>query len=180
MSAFSQQVAAPHVKRRPPKTITLRPENFSDTWDLRPQTAIEFGLRVPSEGAIQIATIEAEKKAAEAIEGERVSAYNSHLMLFVVARGLCSVHDVTQPHPVLELAEDVLPIALKSGTIERIYDDIARLMVAESPAEQPATAAQLRELGELLQTDDPFAGMAPTDVYECRKFCAFVLNKINE
>lgn len=180
MSAFSQQVAAPSVKRRAPKTITLQPEHFSDTWDMRPHGAIEFGLRVPSEGAIQIATIEAEKRSAEAIDTERVGAFNRHLVMFVVARGLCSVHDVTQPHPVLELAEDVLPIALKSGTIERIYDDIAQLMVAESPAEQPATASDLRELGELLLSDDPFNGMAPTDVYECRKFCAFVLNKLRE
>jgi len=180
VSAFSQQVAGPTVKRPAPKKFTLQPDHFAENWDRRPTQPVEIGLRVPAESAIQTATIEAEKLAVEAPEGERVQVYNGHLVAFVVARGMCSVHDVTQPHPVFELAEDIIPVAFKPGTVKRLFDEVERLMVDQSPAFPEATLEDLRELGDYMGMDDPFSGLTPHQRGLCARYARLILDQIRD
>lgn len=180
MSAFSQQIASPSARRPAPKTFVLKPEHFAENWERRPTQPVEIGLRVPSEAAIQTATIEAEKLAAEATELERNQVYQGHMLAFVVARGMCSVHDVTQPHPIFELAEDIIPQAFKSKTIEGLFDEIELLMVDQSPAFAEATLEELRELGDYLGMDDPFSGMTPMLRGQCARYARLILDRIRD
>lgn len=159
--------------------MVLRPEDFADTFDKRPTVPVEIGLRCPSEAAIQTATIEAEKLAAEAPEAERNRTHNGHLMTFVVARGMCNVHDVTQPHPVFELAEDIIPVAFKPATIKNIFDRI-EMMVVGGTMFPEASAEELHELGEYLAMDDPFDGLDPLQRSQCARYARLILSTIRD
>lgn len=137
--------------RAAPRTITLAPDQFADEYSNRPVAPVVFGLRVPSEADAQAARNEATKLAAQIDDHESsTETFNDTLMAICVARGICSVHDVTQPHPFLELADDMVPLALKSRTIRRIYDEIERLHVEQSPLYPEADASDLEALRGLI------------------------------
>jgi hypothetical protein len=192
MSSFEQLVGG--NKRRPaPRTFKLLPEYFAETWGNRPVAAFDVGLRVPGEHDYRCALAEAEKAAAEAREAAEkdpllapraeqlaIAAYNSRLILFCVARGICSQHDVAQPHPYFELAEDEIPLALKGEAIKRIFDEIERLAVDQSPVFAEATPEDLRTLSEWLATDDPFAGVDRVQRGRCLRYLRLVLDTLND
>jgi hypothetical protein len=179
---FAQQVGSPAAKRPAPRTFLLRPEHFAETWDKekRPTVPVEIGLRVPSAAAGENAEIEADKLAEEAPERERERVKRGHLIAFLVSRGMCSVHDVTQPHPLFELAEDVIPQAFKPDTIRRIFDEVERLAIDESAAFPEATADELRELAGYLEMDDPFSGLSQVQRSQAARYVRFVLDLIRE
>jgi hypothetical protein len=147
---FGEGVAS--AKTRPaPRTITLDPNDFADEYGGRPVAPVVFGLRVPSEADVQAARNEATKTCVQFEDKETSTAtFNDTLMAVLVARGICSVHDVTKPHPFLELADDMVPLALKSRTITRIYDSLERLHVEQSPLYPEADADDLVALRSLL------------------------------
>lgn len=169
---FAQQAAA--TKRKAPRVFTLRPEHFADTWQgQRPAAAIDLGLRVPSEQDIFNAQLEANRLSEGHPDQELVRT--SKLLAFVVSRGICSPHDVSEPHPYFELPEDQVPVRLRSDTIKRIFDEIERLIVEQSPVFGEADDTETKELGELLLTDDPFAGMPAASASRVRRYLLFAL-----
>lgn len=173
MASFDQQVAA--GKRKPPRTFTLLPEHFSDTWGGRkPVASVELGLRIPAEQDIFNAQVEAERAAEGREPGEADLVRRSKLVVFAVARGICSPHDVSAPHPFFELPEDEVPAALKSTTIQRIYDEIERLVVEQSPIFAEATDAECLELSDRL-LDTPTAHLDPIRAGQARRYLLFAL-----
>ena len=196
MSTFEQAVAS--VKRRPaPRTFKIRPEHFADTWGKPPSGPFDVGLRVPSEQAYRNAMGEADKAQADAVEkalkdptialavreGHRdqlielaVKAYNETLVTFCVARGICHVHDVTAPHPYFELADDEIPLALKSNAIRRIFDEIELLAVDQSPVFAEINDEETLQLAELLVIDDPFENVSPIVAARCKRYLKLVLD----
>lgn len=170
---YAQQTGA---KRKAPSTFTLKPEHFSETWPgKKPVSTIELGLRVPSEQEILNAQLEAGRAVEGREPGEAELVRRSKLLAFVVARGICSPHDVTEPHPFFELPEDEVPAALKSTTIQRVYDEIERLVVEQSPIFGEATDDEARELADLLLTDDPTAHLPPSKAGHVRRYLQFAL-----
>lgn len=173
MGNFAQQTAA--GKRKAPAKFTLLPEHFADTWGgQKPAAGIELGLRIPAEQDLYNAQIEADRLA----EGHGESATlvrNTKLLAFIVARGICSPHDVTEPHPYFELPEDQVGPALKSTTIQRIYDEIEKLIVAQSPVFGEATKAECNELADLLLVDDPWVDIDPVKAATARRYLLFAL-----
>ncbi len=192
MSTLEKLVSA--ATRRPaPRTFDLLPEFFAETWGNRPTSPIKVGLRVPGEQEYQTGIIEAEKAHGEAIEKAckdphlvgraieiGVAAYNSKLMTFCVARGLCNQQNVTLPHPYFELPEDEIPIALKSNAIKRIFDEIERLAIDQSPVFAEANEVELLELAEILATDDPFESMPSVQRARCLRYLKLVLDTLRE
>lgn len=172
MANFSQQTAA---KRKAPRTFTLLPEHFADTFGNKPKGAIELGLRVPSENEIFNAQVEANRAAGTDGDANAELVRGSKLLSFVVARGICSPHDVTEPHPFFELPEDQVALQLKSSTIKRIYDEIERLVVEQSPVFAEATRDECRDLIDLLEVDDPFADIEPVKAAAARRYLLFAL-----
>jgi hypothetical protein len=169
---FAKQTAA---KRKAPCTFTLKPEHFSETWSgKKPVAGIELGLRVPSEKEIFNAQLEAER-AAEGRGDEAALVRTSKLLAFVVSRGICSPHDVSEGHPFFELPEDEVPAALKGSTIQRIYDEIERLVVKQSPIFAEATDDEARELADFLLVDDPTAHLSPVQAGHVRRYLLFAL-----
>lgn len=173
MASFGEHIAA--GKRRPPRTFDLKPEHFSDTWPgKKPVASMQIGLRVPAERDIFNAQIEAGRAAEGHEPDEAALIRTSKLLCFVVARGICSPHDVSEPHPVFELPEDEVPAALKSTTIQRIYDEIERLVVEQSPIFAEATDAECLELSDRL-LDTPTAHLSPIKAGQARRYLLFAL-----
>lgn len=170
---FAQQTSA---KRSAPRKFTLKPEHFSETWGgKKPVAGIELGLRLPAEQDIFNAQIEANRSSEgrEPLEAELVR--RSKMLAFVVARGICSPHDVTEAHSYFELPEDEVPAALKGTTIQRIYDEIEALAVEQSPVFSEATDDELRELGDRLLDDSPTDHLDPIKAGQARRYLLFAL-----
>lgn len=192
MSTFDKLVSSA-AKRPAPRTFKLQPEFFAESWGNRPKSAIEVGLRVPGEQEYRNAIVEAEKAQGEAVTKARkdpslaaraealgVSAYNAKLVTFCVARGICNQQNVTLPHPYFELPEDEIPLALKSNAIKRIFDEIERLAVDQSPVFAEATELELFELAEILATDDPFEDVADAQKGRCLRYLKLVLDTLRD
>ena len=192
MSTLEKLVSAA-VRRPAPRTFDLLPEYFAETWGNRPTAPIKIGLRVPNEQEYRNAAIEAETAESEAFAKacndprliERaselaVAAYNSKLVTFCVARGICNQQNVTMPHPYFELPEDEIPFALKSSAIKRIFDEIERLAIDQSPVYAEATDLELLDLAELLATDDPFESVPSVKRSRCLRYLKLVLDTLRE
>lgn len=173
MGTYGEHVAG--AKRRAPATFALRPEHFSETWGgKKPVTSIDLGLRIPAEQDIFNAQLEAGRAAEGREPAEAELVRTSKLLAFVVSRGICSPHDVSEPHPFFELPEDEVPIALKSTTIQRIYDEIERLVVEQSPIFAEATDQECLELSDRL-LDTPTDHLSPIQAGQARRYLLFAL-----
>ncbi len=166
MSAFSRVVSAD--ARPAPRTITLAPEAFAEGFRNRPSSDIVVGIRVPSERDYRAANFEADKEDDD-------QKANQKIFDIVVSRGLCDPNNVNAEHPSFPVAEETVPIALKPRTIQRIYDEIERLAVEQSPVYGEASDADVADLWALLAGDDPFSGMAPLEASRCRRYLKFAL-----
>lgn len=192
MSTLEKLVSAA-VKRPAPRTFDLLPEYFAETWGNRPTAPLKIGLRVPSEQEYRNAAVEAETAQGEAFATAHkdprlidradelgVAAYNSKLLTFCVARGICNVQNVTLPHQYFELPEDEIPLALKSNAIRRIFDEIERLAIDQSPVFAEANEVELLELAEILATDDPFEDVSNVQRSRCLRYLKLVLDTLRE
>lgn len=179
LSAFERQIRQQNpVNRattRPPKTITIHPHEFLYSWDARPSSPIIVGLRL-------LSVSDQDAGHAEALrEGEEGSSeYRTTALAFAVARGICDPNDVSRAHPTLEFAEDMVPAALSQPTIARIFDEIEKLAVETVPLFTEATDADLRELAQLLSSDDPFEDMSPARARRVRRYLKFALSEFTD
>jgi hypothetical protein len=145
-------------KREAARTFELTPEHFAEDYDGRPVAPIVVGLRVPSESEAMTIEAAARNEAAQADdEHDYLSRYNRSVQTYWVARALCDPHDVTSPHPFFDMPEDLVPVAFKPQTIERLMAEIGRLGVEQSPLHPEADTEELAELADLLATEEPFA-----------------------
>lgn len=181
MSAFRRAVESQRKgARKPARIIELQPHEFADDWEGRPTSPVLFGLRVPSEGDVMTGRAEAVKRAVELHPDspEQVDAFNDALLEALVARGICDPNDVTAPHPLLELAEDMVPMALKPLTLRRIFDEIEKLQIEQSPLFPEATDDEVGELVGLLAMQAPLTQLDRSRQLRARRFLKFVLDEL--
>lgn len=176
MSAFAD--LEKHIQKRtastalpPPRTMRLEPGDFAGTYARRPTSDIMVGLRVYSEADCRTAEAEADKQTTP-------EAANQVLLGIAVARALCDPNDVNAPHPTFPLAEDIVPIALTPRAIKRIFDEVERLHVDQSPGFPEATDEDLVELAGALLPEKPFAALSPIEQKRCRRYVRFVLDAL--
>ena len=165
------------------KVFRIEPHHFADTWENKPIDGIDLGIRVPSEFDIQGARTEALKTARNAAvdeEEDRVQIFNDTLMCCAVASAICDPNDVTTHHPFFDMAEDVVPLALKSKTIQYIFDLIEALHVEQSPVFSEINADEERRLAEILIDDAPYAGLNRVSAMKARRFLRMALEILEE
>jgi|SRR6478609_3394137 len=170
------------------KTFLLEPKHFADTWSNKPVEGILIGIRVPSEKEVQGARTEAIKVATNAqVEDDdpnadevRIQAFNDSLMSLAVASALCDPADVMSPHPFFELADEFVPMALKSKTIQYIWDLIEQLHIEQSPIFAEITPEEELMLIGLLSEDDPYAKINKIQAKKARRFLRFALDILEE
>jgi hypothetical protein len=182
VSAF-QRVAATNARgvrihRTPaPKTVTLKADDFASTWLYRPEDSVEIGIRVPPEKDFEGAAIEARRSvdAMSVPDSERAAAVQRAYTRIVVARAICDPEDVTAPHPTVPLPDDQIARAFPTWTIERLFDELDKLHVEQSPAYSAATDEEINRLVEMLSLDDPMAHLGGERQARVRRFLGFVL-----
>jgi hypothetical protein len=76
------------------------------------------------------------------------------------------------------MPEDLVPIALKPSTIERIRQELHLLQVQQSPLHPEADDEEVGELADRLSLDEPFAGLQATDQHLARRYLKFALEII--
>lgn len=166
-------------KRPPARTFELTPDHFAEDYGDRPVAPFLVGLRVPSEAEALTIEEAARKEAAQADDEESFAThYDRAVQTYWVARSLCDPHDVTAAHPFFDMPEDLVPIAFKPLTIERLMAEIGRLGVEQSPLHPEADADELAELADLLSGEDPFAEIRFQHECLARRHLKFALELI--
>lgn len=159
------------AKRPAPRVISIPPEYFAEDWEGRPIAAFDVGLRVASESDAHNIEVEAQR-AADQADGD-VSVYNRSLIALCVARGFCDPRDVTANHPFFELPEEVVPFAFKPNSLRRIFDEIERLAIEQSPLFPEATAEEAGALVTAL-ADGAFERLNP----RARRYLRMVIDAL--
>ncbi len=170
------------------KTYLIQPIHFAEAWESKPVDGILLGIRVPSEKDVQGARTEAAKIARrvpveddatdEEINEIRVQAFNDALMHMAVSSALCDPNDVSSPHPFFDMPDDMVPLALKSKTIQYIFDMIETLHTEQSPIFQEITDVEEIRLIELLSADDPYNGVDRVTAMKARRFLRYALDML--
>jgi len=147
-------MAGPRLSSPPTKTVTLRPDGWSETYSRRPRYDLAVGLRRLS--ARDVAT--AERVAADSVidspvEG-LVERFNSKLMAFAVALSHCDPNDATRPLAELGMrGDDEIEERLTPETVRWLYECIEDLH-SEGPLTPPATDEQVVELASILTSPE--------------------------
>ncbi len=164
------------------RSIKLEPADFADQWLGRPRTAVVVGLRRLSSDDEGLAEKFANDRATEEYpddEDERAHLFNKTLKAWIVARAICDPNDARRPHPTFPCAEDLVPVALPSATITRLFDAIERFYVETSSLQEPLSDEDLAVLGNLLSLGE--LSRLPTEKQaRARRLLSFVLDELAE
>jgi hypothetical protein len=186
ISELQERQAGAKIKAS--KTFLIQPQHFADSWTNKPVEGILLGIRVPSESDVQGARKEAIKQARQAqvedddpdVDEIRIQAFNDTLMSLAVSSSICDPNDVTAPHPFFELADEMVPMALKPKTIQHIWDLTERLHVEQSPVFAEITPEEEVKLIHFLSEDSPYLGVNPIQAMKARRFLRFALDILEE
>lgn len=184
MSAFT---ALTRKARAPAMIVVLPPSAFADDWEGRPDEDVAVGLRLLSENDIQaarrIATDAAVKQYAEdgriVDHDAYIDAANDGLVREAIARAMCDPNDVTQPHPLLPYAQDLVMYAFTSAGARFVWDELHRLTVAHSPLVRPAEDGDVEALAALLARG-ALERLPPSKAIAARKLLASVLEDCSD
>lgn len=165
------------------KVFRIEPHHFADTWENKPIDGIDLGIRVPSEFDVQGARTEAIKAARNASveeDEDRIQIFNDTLMCCAVASAICDPNDVTTHHPFFDMAEDVVPLALKSKTIQYIFDLVEILHIEQSPIFAEINTAEEARLADILTQDAPYSGVDRVAAMKARRLLKYALDLLEE
>jgi hypothetical protein len=162
------------------KTIELFPSDFADEWEEKPETKITIGLRLVPETEMHKARANASQKAVKSSTDReiQVDIYNDLLMAWAVAEGTCQAADTTQPW--MRGAVDVIPRALTSRAIRRVYDELEKLHIESSPLHHEASNDELLKLAARLSLRSPFEHFKPIAEARMRRVCSYLLDEITD
>lgn len=143
--------------RKPPRIVTLTPNDFADTYEYKPTADVAVGLRLLAERDIDDARRQAIRRidvlhrddGSPIDEEARDEAYNDALMCWAVAKATCNVNDVTKPY--FDLAEDLVSIALTPEAIRGLWDELVFLQRGKASTRPPAADDEIADLARLLE-----------------------------
>lgn len=160
--------------------IELFPEDFADEWPEKPETSIKVGLRlVPEYEMHKARAVAADKAVKSAAETDvRVEIYNDTLMAWAVAEGTCSQLDVTEPW--MKAAADVIPRALTSRGIRRIWEQLEQHHIESSPLYPEASADDLQRLSTRLVSHLGVENFTSAAAARLRKLASFMLSEFDK
>lgn len=169
-------------------TFRIEPQHFADSWHNKPVDGILLGIRVPSESEVQGARTEAIKAARNALvedddqdaDSVRIQSFNDTLLALAVSSAICDPNDVASAHPFFELADEMVPMALKPKTIQHIWDLTEQLHVKQSPVFAEITPEEEVRLIDMLSQDAPYAGVERVSAMKARRFLRFALDILEE
>lgn len=171
MTTFRERSAA--TKPEPATVVAVEPGHFADTWPEKPSGAVLVGLRLVSEADYQTARAEAAKRAwdhfpDEDLDGdERVDCFNDALAAWIVARGTTQPDNATKPW--LDMAHDNVQLALTTGGLRFLFDQITALMIERSPLSPEASDADIARLVDALGSGAAWSSASGVTVRHARR-----------
>ena len=139
----------------------LSPSGFADDYDLRPDAPVEIGIRELSVDTLDTARSVAAKKAAKrhphltSEDPVWCEAFNEALMQWIVARCTCKPDDVKASY--WSCAEDVVPIALSSSGLSRLFEEYEMLAIGAGVLSPELDVDGCAKLAVQLQDSRAFA-----------------------
>lgn len=175
-SAFAKKLAESPPK--PTSIIVLKPEHFASDYAEAPKSDIAVGVRTLSEKEMQQVAGEAAKEArlyhpdASTIDdGPFTLAYEDAIIKLAVGRCLTNPNDSRDPY--FAAADEMVGMAFTAPTIRRVWDELEKTTLANSPIIEAATDDEIADMIELLQ-----AGLVeklmPAPQLRLRKLLSFV------
>lgn len=160
-----------------PRVVELTPGDFASDWERRPVSPVPVGLRLPSDDDVQAARAQATKRveALDCHDPETATAtWNDALMALAVARCLCDPRDVLG-QPLVPIDEDNIGAALTPVAIRRLFDELERLQVEQSPLAPEATDEELHALRDAISTGE-HVELTGADGRTFRRFARYCLD----
>jgi hypothetical protein len=154
------------------RTARLTAGDFAPTWDNAPGSDVIVGIRVYSEADARSAEQEAAKQETD-------QAAQDTLFAIAVARGICDPNNVKAAHPLFPFAEDTLQAALTPRAIKRLFDEIEKLHVDQSPMFPEATDEDLTELAGALIQPEPLGKLGAVKAARARRYARLILDSLN-
>lgn len=125
---------------KPPGEFTLKPEHWASTFTERPLCSVALGIRLPSDADLTYV----KNLAKDAADKDRA------LITMCVTRVVCDPEDASLAHELFQFPDLQIPDRLRPETIQSIYDELERLMIATSPLYPEATEDEVLALVESL------------------------------
>ncbi len=166
--------------RKPLRVVTLVPACFADDWDDKPDEETEIGLRLVSEGDVETARAEAERRALDMHDQpgqDRIDCFNDGIVCGIVARATCKADDAREAY--FTMAEDDVRRAFTPDALKMLYDEYDRMRVEHSLLSPEADDAELVELASLLMSDDAWSSVDPSTARKLKRLCHEVLSDLS-
>jgi len=170
------------TRRPPPAKIVIKPGEWCSRWEDKPDRDVAFGLRLPSDDDESRVRREATDSAGERFKGTgdleaATDEYNDAAMALLVGACVCDPNDLRNEPEQLHHPQDTIRHALRSETIRRLYHEIERLKVEESPASIEADEADVVALGDILLDGLP-PWLTPLAAARCRRHIRYLLDEL--
>ncbi len=166
VGAAAQILNRSNEKRPAAKVVTLQPSAFSETWDKRPKSAVQIGIRLVSDEVLDGARSAAAVAAWEVHHQEaplgRIDLYNETLMRSILAHA-CVKPDDVRAQWFGGVAESLIAIALTDVGVLALWEAYELLKVETSPLSKEATDAELEVLAIRIADRSVFAGLTERD-----------------
>ena len=146
--------AVRELKRPAIRTVIVKQDEWSSTWEGRPASDVAVGLRTISDAEESDSRRDATDSAAMSDVAEtQLAEYNDALMAGVVASALCDPNDCSASPRELPEPHVNLRRVLSSGAIRRLFHEWEVMAADASPAAPHADDDEIAELIDLLLDD---------------------------
>lgn len=134
----------------PTKTITLRADQWSETYAKRPRYDLCVGIRRLSAADLESAEVEAARSVLDTPVDGIIERYNNKLMAWAVALTHCDPNDSSRPLSELGMrGDDEIEERLPPETVRWLYAHLEDLH-SVGPLTPPASDEEVAELASLL------------------------------
>ncbi len=176
MATFSQLPTA----RKPLRVVPLTSACFADDYDDKPEAPIKVGLRLVSQGDIDVARAEAERRAIEMHETpgqDRVDCFNDAIICGVVARTTCQADDARENF--FSMPEDDVRRAFTPDALRMLYDEYDKMRIEHALLSPEADEGELAELASLLMSDDAWGALDEATSRRLRRLAYEILEVLS-
>jgi hypothetical protein len=152
-------------------SVTVSPEEFSDTWEKRPKSPVVIGLKALSPNDESVARVDASRIMQDRCSNSSdeqlwIDEYNAAFAAAVIGNAICDANNTTQWPKELPFPQQTITEALIVPAIHRLFNEYSSKLTALSPATPVVTN---EEIDELLEELDELDELEPEKAAKVRR-----------